>query len=73
MNEVAESTFAELDSSSLQQLTRSLDLLLDGALELGADSGLLAYRGGLGNGSTSDSAEAWAALDVDRLRKLFGA
>ena len=72
VNEVAVSTFAGLDPGSLQQLTRSLDLLLDGALELGADSGLLAYRGGLGNGSTSGSVEAWSALDVDRLRKLFG-
>ena len=72
VNEVAVSTFAELDSRSLQQLMRSLDLLLDGALELGAESGLLAYRGGMGNGSTSGSVEAWSALDVDRLRKLFG-
>ena len=72
VNEVAVSTFAALDSGSLQQLTNSLDLLLDGALELGADSGLLAYRGGLGNGSTSASIKAWSALDVDRLRKLFG-
>ena len=73
VNEVAVSTFAALDSSSLQQLTiLNLDLLLDGALELGADSGLLAYRGGLGNGSSSASIEAWSALDVDRLQKLFG-
>ena len=72
VNEVAVSTFAALDSGSLQQLRISLDLLLDGALELGADSGLLAYRGGLGNGSSSASIEAWSALDVDRLRKLFG-
>lgn len=72
VNEVAVSTFAALDSDSLQQLTTSLDLLLDGALELGADSGLLAYRGGLGNGSTSATIEAWSALDLDRLRKLFG-
>ena len=72
VNEVAPSTFAALDSGSLQQLRNSLDLLLDGALELGADSGLLAYRGGLGNGSSSASIEAWSALDVDRLRKLFG-
>ena len=72
VNEVAVSTFASLDSRSLQHLTSSLDLLLDGALELGADSGLLAYRGGLGNGSTSGSIEAWSALDLDRLRKLFG-
>ena len=72
VNEVAVSTFAALDSGSLQQLTSSLDLLLDGALELGADSGLFAYRGGLGNGSSSGSIEAWSALRVDRLRKLFG-
>ena len=72
VNEVAASTFAALDSVSLQQLTRSLDLLLDGALKLGADSGLLAYRGGLGKGSSSASIEAWSALDVDRLRRLFG-
>ena len=72
VNEVAESTFATLDPGSLQQLRSSLDLLLDGALELGADSGLLAYRGGLGNDSSSASIEAWSALDVDRLRKLFG-
>ena len=72
VNEVAVSTFAALDSDSLQQFRRSLDLLLDGALELGADSGLLAYRGGLGHGSSSESIEAWSALDVDRLRKLFG-
>ena len=72
VNEVAVSTFAAFDSGSLQQLRRSLDLMLDGALELGADSGLLAYRGGLGNGSSSESIEAWSALDVDRLRKLFG-
>ena len=72
VNEVAVSTFAALDSGSLQQLTSSLDLLLDGALELGADSGLLAYRGGLGHGSTSASIEAWSALDLDRLQKLFG-
>ena len=72
VNEVAVSTFAALDSGSLRQLTTSLNLLLDGALELGADSGLLAYRGGLGNGSTSATIEAWSALDLDRLRKLFG-
>ncbi len=72
VNEVAVSTFAALDPGSLQQLRSSLDLLLDGALELGADSGLLAYRGGLGNESSSASIEAWSALDVDRLRKLFG-
>ena len=72
VNDVAVSTFAALDSGSLQQLRSSLDLLLDGALELGADSGLLAYHGGLGNGSSSASIEAWSALDVDRLRKLFG-
>ena len=28
--------------------------------------------GGLGNGSSSASVEAWSELDVDRLRKLFG-
>ena len=72
VNEVAGSTFATLDSHSLQQLRHSLDLVLDGALELGADSGLLAYRGGLGNGSSSASIEAWSVLDVDRLRRLFG-
>ena len=72
VNEVAVSTFAALDSDSLQQLRSSLDLLLDGAFQLGADSGLVAYRGGLGNGSSSASIEAWSALDVDRLRKLFG-
>ena len=72
VNEVAVSTFAALDSDSLRQLRRSLDLLLDGALELGAASGLLGYRGGLGNGSSSRTIEAWSALDVDRLRKLFG-
>ena len=72
VNEVAVSTFAALDSSSLKQLRRSLDLLLDGALELGVESGLLAFRGGLGNGSSSASIEAWSALDVDRLQKLFG-
>ena len=72
VNEVAVSTFAALDPGSLQQLRSSLDLLLDGALKLGADSGLLAYRGGLGNDSSSASIEAWSALDVDRLRKLFG-
>ena len=72
VNDVAVSTFAALDSGALQRLTSSLDLLLDGALELGADSGLLAYHGGLGNGSSSASIEAWSALDVDRLRKLFG-
>ena len=72
VNEVAVSTFAALDPGPLQQFRSSLDLLLDGALELGADSGLLAYRGGLGNESSSASIEAWSALDVDRLRKLFG-
>ena len=72
VNEVAESTFAALDSDSLRYLQRSLDLMLDGALELGADSGLLAYRGGLGQGSSSGNVEAWAALDVDRLQTLFG-
>ena len=72
VNEVAESTFATLHSGLLQQFKNSLDLMLDGALELGADSGLLAYRGGLGNGSSSESIEAWSTLDVDRLRKLFG-
>ena len=72
VNEVAVSTFAALDPGPLEQLRNSLDLLLDRALELGADSGLLAYRGGLGNGSSSASIEAWSALDVDRLRKLFG-
>ena len=72
VNEVAVSTFAALDADSLQQLRSSLNLLLDGALELGAGSGLLAYRGGLGNGSSSASIEAWSALDVDRLRELFG-
>ena len=72
VNEVAESTFAALDDGSRQQLKRSLDLLLDGALELGSESGLLAYRGGLGHGSSSASIEAWSALDVDRLQKLFG-
>lgn len=72
VNEVAVSTFAALDPDSLQQLKSSLDLVLDGALQLGSDSGLLAYRGGLGNGSSSASIEAWSALDVDRLQKLFG-
>ena len=72
VHEVAVSTFAALDAGSLQQLTSSLDLLLDGALELGADSGVLAYRGGLGNESSSSSIEAWSALSVDRLHKLFG-
>ena len=72
VNEVAVSTFAALEPDSLQQLRNSLDLLLDGALELGADSGLLAYRGGIGKGSSSASIEAWSELDVDRLRKLFG-
>ena len=72
VNEVAESTFAELDRSCLQRLTSSLDLLLDGALKLGAGSGLLAYHGGLGHKSSSSSIEAWCALDLDRLRKLFG-
>ena len=72
VNEVAVSTFAALDPNSLQQLRRSLHLVLDGALELGADSGLLAYRGGLGNKSSSDSIDAWSALDVDRLQMLFG-
>lgn len=72
VNEVAVSTFAALDPSTLEQLTDSLDLVLDGALELGADSGLLAYRGALGPKSSSGSIEAWSTLDVDRLRKLFG-
>ena len=40
--------------------------------ELGAGSGLLGYHGGLGNGSSSRTIEAWSALDIDRLRKLFG-
>lgn len=72
VNEVAGSTFAALDPGPLQRFKGSLNLLLDGALELGADSGVLAYRGGLGNGSTSESVEAWSALDVERLRKLLG-
>ena len=72
MDEVAPNTFAALDPASLKQLTESLDLMLDGALELGADTGLLAYRGGLGKGSSSATIDAWSALDVDRLRKLFG-
>ena len=72
VNEVAVSTFAALDSRSLQLLTRSLDLLLDGAFELGAGSGVLAYHGGLGHGSTSATVKAWCALDLDRLEKLFG-
>ena len=72
VNEVAPSTFAALEPHVLQQLTSSLDLLLDGALALGVESGLLAYRGGLGNGSTSASIEAWSALDVDRLQRLLG-
>lgn len=72
VNEVAVSTFAALEPGPLQHLQRSLDLLLDGALELGADSGLLAYRGGLGKGSSSKTIEAWSALHVGRLQKLFG-
>ena len=72
VNDVAESTFASLEPDRRQHLQRSLDLLLDGALELGAGSGLLGYHGGLGNGSSSRTIEAWSALDVDRLRKLFG-
>ena len=72
VNEVAVSTFASLDSSSLQLLTRSLNLLLDGTFELGADSGVLAYRGGLGHRSTSATVEAWSVLDLDRLQKLLG-
>ena len=72
VNEVAASTFAALDSRALDQFKRALDLLLDGAFDLGADAGLLAYRGGLGHGSSSESVKSWAALDVDRLRKLLG-
>ena len=72
VNEVAVSTFEALDPGSLEQFRSSLDLLLDGALKLGAGSGLLGYHGGLGNGSSSRTIQAWSALDVDRLRKLFG-
>ncbi len=72
VNDIAESTFASLDPDSLQKLKNSLHLLLDGALKLGADSGLLAYRGGLGNMSSSKSIKAWSSLHLDRLRKLFG-
>jgi Holliday junction resolvasome RuvABC ATP-dependent DNA helicase subunit len=72
VNEVAASTFAALETDALEQLKTSLDLLLDGALELGADSGVLAYRGGLGNGSSSVSVHAWSALDVDRLMEILG-
>lgn len=72
VNEVATSTFAALDPAVLQRFKDSLDLLLDGALKLGADAGVLAYRGGLGSRSSSESVEAWSTLDVDRLRKLLG-
>ena len=45
----------------------SLDLMLDGALELGADSGLLAYRGGLGKRvEFRTTIEAWSALNINR-------
>ena len=72
VNEVAEHVFASYDTFKLEQLKQSLDLLLDGALELGASSGVLAYRGGLGNKSSSSSVEAWSQLDIDILKKLLG-
>lgn len=70
VNEVAVSTFAALDD--LGGFQHALDLLLDGALALGVESGLLAFRGGLGPRSTSASVENWCSLDVDRLSKLLG-
>ncbi len=70
VNEVAANTFAALED--LEDFQHALDLLLDGALELGVESRVLAFRGGLGPASTSASVANWRSLDVDRLRKLLG-
>ena len=71
IDEVIPSVFdSHSDVASLQD---AVQRMLDGALSLGVDSGLLAYHGGLGYGSTSENTESWRLLDVDTLCKLFGA
>ena len=53
-------------------LVDAVQRMLDGALELGPDSGLLGFRGGIGQNSTSESTQNWSLLDEETLCKLFG-
>ena len=72
VNEVAPTRFNDREPDSFSRLTTSIDLMLDGALSLGTESGVLAYRGGIGNGSQSPSIEAWTSLNLETLMVLFG-
>lgn len=72
VRDVAASTFASLGDAELTALQDALDLALDGVFELGPESGVLAFRGGLGVDSSSGSVSNWRELDIDRLQKLLG-
>lgn len=72
VRDVLPSTFAALDHSELSVLQNALELALDGVFSLGVDSGVLAFRGGLGLESTSESTTNWRSLDIDRLQKILG-
>lgn len=72
VRDVVPSTFAALDHSELPVLQNALELALDGVFALGVDSGVLAFRGGIGLGSTSESTINWRSLDIDRLKRILG-
>ena len=72
VSDIAPNRFSDLDSDSLDHLIRSIDDMLDGAFSLGVESRLLAYRGGIGVGSSSATVESWSSLCLDTLIRLFG-
>ena len=68
--EVLPNTFAS--HNDLLGLEDAVQRMLDGALELGPDSGLLGFHGGIGRNSSSESTQNWVLLDEETLCKLFG-
>ena len=70
VDEVAPSRFAA--RSDLPTLRDALHLLLDGCLELGVESGVLAFRGGLGQTTPVPFADHWRTLDLGTLEQLLG-
>ena len=72
VSDVAPTRFLDFDPDSLALLIESIDLMLDGAFSLGVECRLLAFRGGIGVGSSSATTESWSLLCLDTLIRLFG-
>ena len=69
IEEVAATRFAARED--LIEIQAALGLMLDGVLEHGVESGVLAFRGGLGNTASGASVSDWKLLDLGLLEELL--